>query len=175
MDGSLGLAAQCGDGTIIRLIGGNAKGDSVNHRIAARLAVTAALMIVPLGTSHTQDYPAQDYPAARPILSSGTTVAGETIHYPTDSEAQVTAAIINVAPGQRTGWHRHGVPLFAYILAGELTVDYGTKGIRNYKSGDGFLEAMNWPHDGRNTGTTPVSILVVYMGAKGAPQVLPEK
>jgi len=37
---------------------------------------------------------------------------------------------ITLLPGQQTGWHTHPVPLFGYILEGELTVDYGTKGQR---------------------------------------------
>lgn len=143
-------------------------GHSVGRRMMQALAWAAMLMVMPMDAGQSQDYP-----TARPILTSGTTVTGETIRYPTDGAAEVTAAIVTIAPGQSTGFHRHGVPLFAYMLAGELTVDYGAKGKRDYKAGDGFLEAMDTPHDGRNTGTTPVSILVVYMGAKGAPQVLP--
>ena len=117
----------------------------------------------------------QEYPTARTVLSSGTTVTEETIRYPAGGAAKVNAVIITVAPGTQTGWHRHGVPLFAYMLAGELTVDYGAKGKRTYKTGDGFLEAMDSPHNGHNAGSAPVSILVVYMGAEGAPEVLPEK
>lgn len=145
-------------------------GNFAGCRVMQSLALAAMLMVVPMAAGQSQDYP-----AARPILTSGTTVTGETIRYPTDGAAEITAAIVNVAPGQSTGWHRHGVPLFAYILAGNLTVDYGDKGKRDYKPGDGFLEAMDTTHDGHNGGTTPVSILVVYMGAKGAPQVLPAK
>jgi quercetin dioxygenase-like cupin family protein len=143
-------------------------GNSVGRRMMQAMALTTMLMVVTMDAGQSQDYP-----RARPILTSSTTVTGETIRYPTDGAAEVTAAIVTIAPGQSTGLHRHGVPLFAYMLAGELTVDYGAKGIRDYKVGDGFLEAMDAAHDGRNTGTTPVSILVVYMGAQGAPQVLP--
>jgi quercetin dioxygenase-like cupin family protein len=117
---------------------------------------------------------AQDYPAARPLLTAGITVTGEPIHYPAGA-AQVSASVVTVPPGRETGWHRHGVPLFAYILAGELTVDYGAQGARHYKTGDAFLEAMATAHNGRNQSTEPVSILVVYMGAEGTPEVLPDK
>ena len=149
---------------------GNSMARRIARGIAAALAVTTSVMVLPMATGQSQDYP-----TARPILTADTTVTGETIRYPTDGAAEITAAIVNVAPGQSTGWHRHGVPLFAYILAGNLTVDYGDKGRRDYKPGDGFLEAMDTPHDGRNAGTTPVSIRVVYLGATGAPQVLPAK
>jgi hypothetical protein len=36
--------------------------------------------------------------------------------------------------------------------------------VRTYQAGTGFIEAMNWPHDGMNKTTEPVKILAVYMG-----------
>jgi quercetin dioxygenase-like cupin family protein len=56
------------------------------------------------------------------------------------------------------------VPLFAYIMEGELTVDYGSQGTKLYKTGEAVMEAMNWVHEGMNKGTVPVKILAVYMG-----------
>ena len=102
-----------------------------------------------------------------PILESGTTIIGQPIAYPAGTP-KVTAAIVVVLPGKETGWHIHAVPLFAYILEGELSVDYGDKGVKVYKAGDGLLEAMNWPHNGANKTDAPVRLLAVYMGAEGA-------
>ena len=101
-----------------------------------------------------------------PLLSSGETIIGQPIAYPAGT-AKVTAAIVTIPSGGETGWHTHPVPLFATILDGELAVDYGDKGTKVYKTGDSLLEAMNWPHNGTNTGTVPVRILAVYMGADG--------
>ena len=42
--------------------------------------------------------PANDYPAA-PLLSTNTTILGETIRYPKTGPAHVTAAIVTLAPG----------------------------------------------------------------------------
>lgn len=100
-----------------------------------------------------------------PIVASGETILGEQIVYPA-GKAKVTAAIVEIPPGGSTGLHVHPVPLFAYILEGELTVDYGSKGKRTYRPGDGFLEAMNWPHNGMNGGTAPAKLIAVYMGAE---------
>jgi quercetin dioxygenase-like cupin family protein len=111
--------------------------------------------------------------AERMVLSTGTTVTGEPIRYPTGTPAHVTAVEITLAPGQQTGWHMHPVPLFGYILEGELTVDYGAKGKRTYRKGDGLMEAMNGAHDGRNTGAEPVKILAVIIGAEGVQGSLP--
>lgn len=108
-------------------------------------------------------------PASVPLLSTGTTVMGETLHYPTNGPAHVTAAIVTLPPGGRTVLHKHGVPLFAYVLEGEITVDYGDRGKRTYRQGDALMEAMDTPHFGADAGPQPVRILTVYMGADGAP------
>ncbi len=103
---------------------------------------------------------------------SSETVIGQPIAYP-KGKAKVTAVIVTVPPGRDVGWHSHAVPVFGYMLDGELTVDYGDKGTKVYKSGDALLEAMNWPHNGTNKGTVPVRILAVYMGAEGVPNTTP--
>jgi quercetin dioxygenase-like cupin family protein len=103
-----------------------------------------------------------------PLLSTGTTVMGEPIRYPRAGAAHINAAIVALAPGSRTILHKHGVPLFAYILEGELTVDYGKRGKHTYRQGQSFMEAINIAHFGVNTGRKPVRLLAVYMGAKCA-------
>lgn len=114
------------------------------------------------------------YPAV-PLLSTGTSIVGEPIRYPTSGAARITAAIVTLGPGERTILHKHGVPLFAYILTGELTVDYGADGKRTYRQGRAFMEAMDVSHFGTNTGTQPVRLLAVYMGAEGAKDVIADK
>jgi quercetin dioxygenase-like cupin family protein len=104
----------------------------------------------------------------QPVLSGDKTVLGEDIAYPSGSP-KITGAIVTLPPGAQTGWHIHPVPLFAYILEGELVVDYGARGKRTYRKGDAFLEAMGTAHNGSNSGTQAVRILAVYMGADGQP------
>jgi quercetin dioxygenase-like cupin family protein len=94
----------------------------------------------------------------------GTTVVGEDLNYPASGAAQVTAAIITLTPGARTQLDKHDVPMFAYILDGEITVDYGAPGIGRYRKGHALMEAMDVAH----FGAEPLSILVVYVGAQGA-------
>jgi quercetin dioxygenase-like cupin family protein len=109
------------------------------------------------------------------LLSTSKTVMDEPIVYPTGSPAKVTTAIVSMAPGAETGWHKHGVPLVGLVLEGELTVDYGARGKRTYKKGDSVAEAMNVPHNGRNTGTDTMRLFVVYMGADGLHSSIPVK
>jgi quercetin dioxygenase-like cupin family protein len=144
-----------------------------DRSLVVALAVIAGHVIT--GRAVAQDAaPAKGYPAA-PLLSTGTSILGEPIRYPKTGPAHVTAAIVTLAPGARTIMHRHGVPLFAYILDGELTVDYGTRGTRTYRQGQSFMEAMTVAHFGVNNGSQPVRLLAVYMGAKRAKDVIPAK
>ena len=112
-----------------------------------------------------------NYPAV-PLLSTSTTVIGEKLRYPWGTP-QVTSAIVTLAPGGRTLLHRHGVPMFAYILEGEITVDYGKNGKRTYRKGDALMEAMNVPHFGMNSGTDTMRLVAVYMGSSRAKDVIP--
>lgn len=114
----------------------------------------------------------QSYPAVT-ILSIGKNIIGEPIRYPTTGPAHITAAIVTLAPGQKTSVHKHGVPLFAYILEGELTVDYAGYTKRTFRPGEAFMEGMDVAHFGVNTGTQTMRLLAVYMGAQGAQDVIP--
>jgi quercetin dioxygenase-like cupin family protein len=145
----------------------------IHRSLALALAVIAGQAMA--GQAFAQDAaPPKDYPAIA-LLSTGTSIVGETIRYPRTGRAHVTAAVVTLAPGARTVMHKHGVPLFAYILDGELTVDYGKHGKRTYRQGQSFMEAMNVAHFGVNDGTQPVRLLAVYMGAKRAKDVIPVK
>jgi quercetin dioxygenase-like cupin family protein len=139
------------------------------------LALAIGALFAKPGYALAQDAAAaKGYPAVN-LLSTGTSIVGETIRYPTNGRAHVTAAIVTLGPGEKTIMHRHGVPLFAHILEGELTVDYGKHGKRTYRPGDAFMEAMKVPHYGQNEGDKPVRLLAVYMGAKRAKDVIPVK
>jgi quercetin dioxygenase-like cupin family protein len=101
------------------------------------------------------------------LLDTSKTILGQPVSYPTGSPAKVTAAIVTMPPGETTGWHEHPVPLFANILEGEVTVDYGPHGKRIYRKGDSLMEAIDTAHDGHNTGQGVARILAVFMGAEG--------
>jgi len=134
-------------------------------------ALTALSLTLPAGAQDAA--PPATYPAV-PLLSTSTTIVGEPIRYP-QGEAHVTAAIVTLAPGARTVMHKHGVPMFAYILDGEITVDYGALGTRTYRAGQSLMEAMDVAHVGINASAQPVRLLAVYMGAAGAADVVPVK
>ena len=137
-------------------------------------ALTALMHVAVTGPSLAQDPTEKDYPTAKTVLSTDKTIIGEPITY-LNGAAKIASLIVTIAPGTETGWHKHGVPLYVYILSGEVTVDYGDKGKRTYKAGDSIMEAMDQWHNGVNTGSEPVRILTVYMGGAGAENVIHKK
>lgn len=113
------------------------------------------------------------YPPLDVLLSTSTTTIGQPFEYPVGT-AKITAAIVTMQPGQATGWHEHDAPLFAYMLEGEITVDYGPDGKKTYKTGDSFVEAFKSDHNGQNTGTGIARILAVFAGADGTVNTVSE-
>lgn len=114
------------------------------------------------------------YQDVEPLLATGQTIIGEPIAY-SPGAAKVTAVIVTIQPGEETRLHKHGVPLFAYILSGEATVDYGDKGVKVYPCGTAFMEAMDQWHHGMNHGKEPVRILAVYLGSDRGENVVLKK
>lgn len=139
----------------------------MHHALRTILAVVLLAALPALAGA--QAYPAKD------LFATGTTVLGEPIRYPTSGPARITASIVTIAPGADTVFHRHPAPLVAYILAGEVTVDYGSHGKRVYRRGEAFVEAMDVAHRGMNLGTETVSILAIYVGAEGTANIAVEK
>jgi quercetin dioxygenase-like cupin family protein len=145
----------------------------VKARHLTRRLTVGALLLASLTTAA----PARDqgYYPVQELLVTGKTVVGENIQYPTTGAPKITVAVVTVAPGAPAAFHRHPVPLVAYILEGELTVDYGEKGVKTFRQGDALVEAMNVPHRGMNLGSSIVKLLAVYVGAEGADNVALEK
>ncbi|MGH7537889.1 MAG: cupin domain-containing protein [Gemmatimonadales bacterium] len=109
---------------------------------------------------------------ATPILQSGVTVGGAPFAYPKTDSAEVTALLLEIGPGGETGRHMHPNPTFVYVLEGAIEVEVDGSTAHTYKAGDTFLEVLNAWHNGKNKGTTPARILVVFSGVKGKPNLI---
>ena len=109
-----------------------------------------------------------------PLIDTDETVLGQRFEYPA-GRAAITAVKITIPPGAATGPHEHSIPLFGYVTKGTLTVDYGSKGEITYTKGDSLVEAVDWPHEGRNKGKKDCELIAVYAGARGLPLSEPTK
>jgi quercetin dioxygenase-like cupin family protein len=100
------------------------------------------------------------------LLKTKHTWNGGPIAYP-DGEAEVTALLIEIAPGGETGWHRHPVPSFGLVLQGHLEVHLANGDVKLLAPGEVLAEVIDTAHNGRNVGESPVKLVVFYAGAAG--------
>ena len=98
------------------------------------------------------------------LLQSSTSWNGAALAYPA-GQAEVTAMLIELAPGGETGWHLHPVASFGYILEGELEVHLKDGSVKRLAAGQALAEVVNTLHNGRNVGQGPVKLVVFYAGA----------
>lgn len=101
-----------------------------------------------------------------PVLKSTTSWDGQALAWPAGT-AEGSMLIVEIAPGQETGWHSHPVPSFAYVLAGELEVALEDGRTHRIAAGQALAEVVGRKHNGRNVGSGPVKLLVFYAGAQG--------
>ena len=103
------------------------------------------------------------------LLRTSVNSLGQPIAYPRDGTPEVTALLVEMAPGETTGWHQHPVPLLGYLLAGELTVYQATGEKRVVRAGEVSLESVNVIHNGVNEGNVPCKMIVFVAGLKDVP------
>jgi quercetin dioxygenase-like cupin family protein len=96
------------------------------------------------------------------------TVLDQQVKYPKKSPAQISSAIVQLEPGQESGWHRHNVPLYSYVLEGTVSIEYDAGVTKEIAAGTAFMEAQGVFHNVTNRGDAPARILEVYLGADGA-------
>ena len=106
---------------------------------------------------------------ANTLLRTCVNSIGQPIAWPREGAPEVTALLVEMAPGEETGWHRHPVPLLGYILTGELTVYQATGETRVVRAGEVSLESVDVIHNGVNEGATPCKMIVFVAGIKDAP------
>jgi quercetin dioxygenase-like cupin family protein len=79
---------------------------------------------------------------------------------------------ITIQPGGSTGWHYHDGTLYAFLKKGVLThADADCATTQTYRPHDVFVEphGITNVHLGRNLGTTPVILDVLYVDPAGSP------
>lgn len=103
-----------------------------------------------------------------PLLKTTTSWDGTPLRWPA-GQAELTAVIVEIAPGGDTGWHRHPVQSFGMLLDGELRVTLKDGRSLNLKPGDALAEVVDTSHRGVSVGARPARILMFYAGAAGTP------
>jgi quercetin dioxygenase-like cupin family protein len=112
----------------------------------ASAATKPAIIEKPLGVAHV----------AKPFMVKAT------------KPSDLVFAQVTVMPGGDFGWHMHRAAVAAAVVAGTLTLyDSADPSCapQQITAGHGFFETANHVHLARNNGSTPVRVLVAYLGA----------
>ncbi|MEY9962587.1 quercetin dioxygenase-like cupin family protein [Streptacidiphilus sp. MAP12-16] len=102
----------------------------------------------------------------------GPGVTGKVIAQTTVNGTDYILREITLPPGQSTGWHYHDGTLYGIVKHGTLShfnATCASDGV--YRAGSTILEAggADHVHIGRNLGTAPVVLDVLYVLPHGAP------
>jgi quercetin dioxygenase-like cupin family protein len=76
---------------------------------------------------------------------------------------------VEIPPGKETGWHKHPMPGYAYVLSGTLTIAIEDGQHFQFEAGKAFVEVIHTLHNGKNLGTEPVKLVVFFPGEAGRP------
>jgi uncharacterized membrane protein (UPF0127 family)/quercetin dioxygenase-like cupin family protein len=121
-----------------------------------------------------QDLRAEEYTGqikAEKVLVTTTAGNGLKHAYLYTDRPEVTAMTVEIPPGAETGWHLHTVPVYAYVLAGQLVVELVDGTNLSFKAGEAIVEVQNLAHNGKNSGSEAVKLAVFYTGEEGRPNV----
>ncbi|MEO3761842.1 cupin domain-containing protein [Streptomyces sp. B8F3] len=102
----------------------------------------------------------------------GPGVSGEILSQATVGGKDYILRRVTIPAGQSTGWHFHDGPLYGFVEKGTLShVDSACDSDGVYKAGSALTEPFGAHnvHIGRNLGTTPVVLNVLYVLPHGAP------
>jgi quercetin dioxygenase-like cupin family protein len=93
---------------------------------------------------------------------------------PVGDYRNVTAAVVELAPGAAASIHRHDVGVLAYVIEGEIENQFNGGASQVHRAGESWWEAPGTVHNiARNPSrTAKTRFLVVYIGEEGkAPTV----
>jgi quercetin dioxygenase-like cupin family protein len=136
-----------------------------------RVLFSAAVLSVGVWTAGARDETAEYNRAVRSstVLRATATVSGAPLVYPRSGPAEVSGIVVELPPGAETGWHKHTVPCFAYILAGTIAVEQKDGSTRTFRTGEAFAELIDVLHNGRTVGAEPVRLVFFAVGVQGQP------
>lgn len=148
---------------------------SIRFEASNRIAIGLRMFVATATIAVALPWPiqAQDNPLpagfeSQPLLKTKVTRDDQPIVYPAGSP-ELVSVIGTIQPGGRTPLHLHPVPVYVYVLEGnvELRSDGGPP--HRYKTGEAYVEALDRSHQLFNVGDTPARVLVVFIGAEGKP------
>lgn len=103
-----------------------------------------------------------DDPVVKPVLSE---------KLPNVPGKNLTAVVVNYAPGGKSASHHHAGSVFVYVLTGQIRSENSATGpAKVYKAGETFFEPPGSAHlvSENASATEPASLLAVFVADEGA-------
>jgi quercetin dioxygenase-like cupin family protein len=111
----------------------------------------------------------------KPVIKTGKTRDNDPIQFPKTDKPEIVSVVGTLQPGGRTPLHQHPVPVYVYILEGELELQTEGAEPHRYKAGEAYIESLNRNHQLFNKSSSPTRLLVVFMGEEGKPTTIASK
>ena len=132
---------------------------------------TALATLLGLGGTlavHAQENPLPAGFTTQPLLKTAMTRDNEPIRYPM-ANPEMISVIGTLEKDGRTPLHMHPVPVYVYVLEGEIELRTEGATPHRYRAGDAFIESQNRRHQAFNVAGGPSKLLVVFVGEAGKP------
>ena len=110
-----------------------------------------------------------------PVIKTGKTRDGDTMQFPKTDKPEIVSVIGTIQPGGRTPLHQHPIPVYVYVMEGEVELQTEGAQPHNYKTGEAYIESLNRNHQLLNKGSSPARVLVVFIGEEGRPTTIAAK
>lgn len=140
----------------------------MKQQTMASLAIVAALgLIVPFSAA-AQDNPLPAGFATEALLKTSVNRDNQAIVYPT-GKPEMISVVGTLEKDGRTALHEHPIPVYVYILEGEIELRSEGGEPHRYKAGEAFIETQDRKHQAFNVANGPSKLLVVFVGEEGKP------
>ena len=116
--------------------------------------------------------PAYEKASVETLLVTTQTWDGNPIGWYPYGTPEVSILKITVPSGVQLAVHKHPIPLVAYMLSGELSVETENGTTAIFKAGDPIVEVINTWHFGMSTGETDAVLVAFYMGVTRLPNTI---
>lgn len=139
----------------------------------ALAAAVAFALTAPL-PALAQDSPLPEGFTTEPVIKSTTNRDGNPITLPAGTP-EITSVIGILEPDGQTPLHQHPVPVYVYVLEGEVELRTEGGEPQRYAAGEAWIESQGDMHQAHNVGDSPARLLIVIVGEEGQPaSITPE-
>jgi len=131
----------------------------------ALLFCTAGLLLA--NVAQADPHPKIDLPIkSETLLHTSTSWDGVAYKAYPDGTPELTVLKLTIRANTSLPWHKHPMPVAAYLVSGKLTIEKKNGEKKSFAAGQVLAEAMEQVHRGV-TGDEPAELIIFYAGTKG--------